>query len=135
MSKITVPLGRLRRQSPLHPQPIVNSLCSKLRQATAHAKESVEFTEKNTDLPAVDGQQVSRCAQIGSPALRRTNERRLGARRRHPNDRAAISGSTSRLLLEILTQLGSTTTDASASARLGSCTMTIAARTSTIPKL
>src|SRR6266851_4080110 len=71
MSKITVPLGRLRRKSPLHPQPIVNSLCSKLRQATAHAKESVEFTEKNTDLPAVDGQQVSRCAQIGSPAQSR----------------------------------------------------------------
>jgi hypothetical protein len=36
--KITVPFGRLRRKSPLHPQPIVNNVCSKLRQATAPAR-------------------------------------------------------------------------------------------------
>jgi hypothetical protein len=59
----------------LHPQPIVNRICSKLRQATAQARESVEFTEKNRDLPAVGGEhgeQVSplRTKRKPSPTLK-----------------------------------------------------------------
>jgi len=50
------------------PQPIVMAYAPTSFRPPLTRRESVEFIEKNTDLPAVDGQQVSRCAQIRKPS-------------------------------------------------------------------